>query len=545
LPDEVTRLLVPFTIPSGDRRRPFDKRMELAAVFCLAEINREKGRGLISKKAPEEIVFIAEICYPLWLVPWKGSTLLFDGFGTWNHTISFDILPDAAVFIHEIKGCADKFEAYSAFLSSNLDYFKGFSGKGQKTIIGLIMDQPFNKDFFSYLPRTRQVRKALQDVTILSPVLDETAVKASVKELSDLREALSNDVNNLRGIIKLLVKTTQNHTKKINTRIRITRSRSENEIVRFKSESMKKIEELRKEYDERIVQISEEASNLIHILGQERVKLESDKKRLLIYAERCETEISAASVRRDEAEEENWRLELERCRQELSEIDRKLEEIDKRITDAEPSRDLRISRLKSEYNSQTEAILSGLKKIEAARDAQLRIGQEALKSLEDSTSAAIGQIDRLMETRNLALAELNNIGFQLRRRKMAMVYLPFFLACYRQELKRRYIAFPPSVANSMSGVTKIKGALKSFKVGMVLEESSIPIAKLVNRVVSLIEQNPMLEERVMSACLKTNIVRSKKLRRSVDKGLEMLSMEDWLSEGELKFFNERLEETKP
>jgi len=545
LPDEVTRLLVPFTIPSEDRRRPFDRSMELAAVFCLAEINREKGGGLIQKKAPEDMVFISEICYPLWLVPWKGSTLLFDGFGTWNHTISFDILPDAAVFIHEIKGCAGKFEAYSAFLNSNLDYFKGFSGKGQKTIVGLIMDQPFNKDFLSYLPKARQVRKALQDVTILSPVLDETSVMTSVKELSDLREALSNDVNNLRGIVKLLVGTTQKHARKIKARIGMTRSKTENEIVRFKSESMKKIEELRKEYDEKIVQISEEASSLIQSQGQERVKLESDKKRLLIYAERSETEISAASVRKDEAEEKNWRLELERCRQELSEIDKKLEEIGKRITDAEPSRDLRISRLKSEYNSQTEAILSGLKKIEAARDAQLRIDQEALKSLEDSTSVVIGQIDKLIETRNLALAELDSIGFQLRRRKMAVVYLPFFLACYKQELRRRYVAFPPSVANSMRGVTKIKGALKSFRVGMVLEGSSIPITKLVNRVVSLIEQNPMLEERVMSACLRTNIVRSKKLRKSVDKGLEMLSMEDWLSEGELKLFNERLQETKP
>lgn len=545
MPDEVTRLLVPFTIPSQDRRRPFDRSMELAAVFCLAEINREKGGGLISKKSPEEILFISEICYPLWLLPWKGSTLLFDGFGTMNHTISFDILPDAGVFIHEIKGCADKFEAYSAFLNSNLDYFGNFSGKGQKDIQGLIMDQPFSKDFFSYLPKIRHVRTSLRNATILSPVIDETAVKASVKELRDLRDALNNDVRNLRDITKLLVKTTQKHAKKIDARIKGTRSRSENEIVRFKSQSMRKIEELRKEYDEKIVQISEQATNLIQSRGQERVKLESDKKRLLIYAERCETEISAASVRKDEAEEKNWRLELERCRQELSEIDKKLEEIDKNIADAEPSRDLRISRLKSEYNSQTEAVMSGLKKIEAARDAQLKIDQEAVKSLEESTSAIVGQINKLIETRNLALAELDNIGFQSRRRKMAIAYLPFFLVCYRRELKKRYVAFAPSVVNSMRGVTRIRGALKSFKVGMLLNESSIPITRLVNRVVSLIEQNPMLEERVTNACLKTNILRSKKLRKSLVKGLEMLSMEDWLSESELEFLNKRLEETKP
>ncbi|MCW4025894.1 MAG: hypothetical protein NWE76_00235 [Candidatus Bathyarchaeota archaeon] len=47
MPDEVTRLLVPFTIPSQDRRRPYDRSMELAAVFSIADINREKGGGLI------------------------------------------------------------------------------------------------------------------------------------------------------------------------------------------------------------------------------------------------------------------------------------------------------------------------------------------------------------------------------------------------------------------------------------------------------------------------------------------------------------------
>ena len=543
--DEVKRLLLPFTIPSEDRKKPLDKRVEFGAVFCLAERSREKGRGLISKKVPEEIVFITEACYPLWLVPWKGRTLLFDGFGTMNHTISFNILPDAAVFIHEIKGSADKLEAYSAFLNHNLNYFKGFSGKGQKVIKGLIMDQPLINDFFSYLPRARRVRRALSDMTILSPAMNEAAVKASLKELSNLMDGLKGDVKNLRDIVKLLIRTTQNHVKAINAKIENTRRRSEIEIARFKSDSMKKMEKMRREYDEKIIQVSADTSRLIQSLSQERVRLETDKKRLSIYAERCETEISAASVRKDEVEEEHWTQELEKCRQELLEVDKSLQEVNKSMTDAEPSRDLEISRLKSEYNSQTEAIMTGLRSIEAARDSQIQIGQEALQSLEDSTSVMISHINKLIDSRNLALSELDKIGFPVRKRDIALVYLPFFLICNRQELKKRYVAFPPSIANTMSGVTKIKGALKSFKVGMLLQEISMPMSKLVNRFISLIEQNPMLEDEVMKACLKRNILRSRDFRKGIERSLEDLSTEGWLSESEFKSFKERLEETKP
>lgn len=539
------RLLLPFTIPSEDRKKPLSKRMELATVFCLAERSREKGGGLISKRVPEQMVFITQTCYPLWLVPWKGRTLLFDGFGTMDHTIPFDILPDAGVFVHEIKGSADKLEAYSAFLNHNLDYFKGFSGQGQKVIKGLITVRPLIDDFFSYLPRAKTVRRALSDMTILSPLMDEAAIKASVKELSNLRDALSSDVSNLRGIVKLLIRTTEKHLRAINARIENTRRKSEAEIARFKSNSMKKVEKMRREYDEKIVQVSEDTSRLIQSLSQERVKLESDKKRLSIYAERCETEIAAARIRKDEAEEEHWIKELEKCRRELSEVEKRAQEVEKSIGDAEPYRDLEISRLKSEYNSQTEAIMAGLKRIEAARDAQIQMGREALESLKDSTSVIIGHVNKLIELRNQALSDLDKIGFPVIKRKIALVYLPFFLIFNRRGLKKRYIAIPPSIANTMSGVTRIKGALKSFKVGMLLQEISMSMTNLVNRFLSLIEQNPMLEERVMDGCLKRSILRSKDFRKRIERGLEELRMEGWLSESESKFFKERLQETKP
>ena len=43
---DVINVAFPFTIPSKDRKIPLKERIELAAIFSLAELTRDKGGGL-------------------------------------------------------------------------------------------------------------------------------------------------------------------------------------------------------------------------------------------------------------------------------------------------------------------------------------------------------------------------------------------------------------------------------------------------------------------------------------------------------------------
>ncbi len=80
--------LLPFTVLSEDRVKRFKDNMKYATIFCLTEMGRNKG-GLIRKKPPEEIVFVTEVCYPIWRTPWGKTSLLFDGLGLANtHCLS-------------------------------------------------------------------------------------------------------------------------------------------------------------------------------------------------------------------------------------------------------------------------------------------------------------------------------------------------------------------------------------------------------------------------------------------------------------------------
>jgi len=539
---DVSNVVFPFTVPSEDRKISLKRRMELATIFCLAELARDKGGGLISKKPAEEILFISEICYPFWFIPWGKRTLVFDGFDLRSHTISFDVLPDANMFIQEMKGSSGKLETYSAFLSHNLNYFEKFSGEGQKVIKGLIMDSNLMKDLFSLLCKAKRIKSPLEKV-LLPLVMDQSTVETSVKELQNFEKALENDVKKLSNIMKTLMKTSQRHISTVKAEIERTRKRSDLKISSLMSKIAKKTEKTRKIYDEKIVKVSKNANQKIRNLSEEDAKLQADKDHLKAYIEQCKSKISAAQERKDEKQEEYWRLELRSSRRRFLEIGKRLKEIEKEIKEIGSTRDLEISRLKSEYALKTEEYMAEVRKLEAARDAKIKISLEATEALERLTSQIVGQISRLIEARNLALKELREMGYPVYKKKTTLAYMPFFLVCYGRDLRKRYITFPPSVANTMNGVSKIKSALRPYTVRSMLQEYSMPIANLLNELVDSIQQNPMLEDRILKMCIKSNLLKQKAFQRDAKKGLKDLAGEGWLSEEELQTLTSRLEES--
>ena len=540
---DIIKAAFPFTIPSEDRKIPLKERMELAAIFCLTELTRDKGGGLISKKPAEETLFISEIYYPFWFVPWGRRTLVFDGFDLKSHTISFDILPDANIFIQEMKGSSRKLETYSAFLSHNLNYFKKFSGKGQKVIKGLIMDPDLMNDLFSLFRKAKRV-KSSQDKVLLPLVMDHSAVVASIKELQNFEKVLEEDVKKLSKITKILIKTTQKHLDAVNDEIKRTKKQSSIKISSMMQRISKRTEKTRKLYDEKIVKISEEANQRIQSLSEEEAKLQADRDHLKAYIEKCKSEISTAQERKEGKQEEYWRQELKSSRQRFLEIEKRLKEIKKEIKEIGSTRDLEISRLKSEYASKAEEYMTEVRKLEAARDAKIKISQEATESLKRLTSQIVGQINRLIEARNQALKNLREMGHPLYKRKATLAYMPFFLVCYSRELKKRYVTFPPSIVNTMNGVNKIKSALRPYTVRSMLQEYSLPIANLLKEFIESIQQNSMLEDRILKMCMKSNLLRQKAFRREVERGLKELSEEGWLSKEELQTLTSRLEESR-
>lgn len=532
---QVKRFVLPFAVPARDREKAFTKRMEMAAVLCLTEMDREKGAGFIfRRKKPEELVFIAEACYPMWLVPWRGRSLLFDGIGAMTHALLYEALPDVRVFVNNAQGSAVTREAYSAFLSDNLNYFQGFTGTEEKIIEGLITSPDLIQDFVSYLPEAKAIKKPIIDKALLSPVIDEFTLSSFIQDFISLRATLKEDIKNLLESMKILSTTTKMHIKANHEKVGEVQKEFDKKITFLKPSIMEKTRQIQKKYDRQITRVSKKFERQLHRLYHERVKLEKAMQSTTAKIERCEAEIRSSKLQKNAAGELRWRQDAEACRKKLSTLERMVKETDKKIENVNAAKKQEIFKIRSECDVQSEETIKPLRDLEASRDAKIRMNQQETKSLEDSTSMIIDQIDKLVQLKRMTLDKLDGMGIPERRRKYALVYIPIYLVCYQRESKKRYALYPPSIASSMGITTKFRGVLGVTKIKSLLQPRSKPTTNLLNQLLTVIEQNPVFEKELNDAEIRVNILRTKTSRESIKKGLEELRAEGWISEDEFQ-----------
>jgi hypothetical protein len=540
MPKRVTKLILPFAVLAEDRVTAFTKDMEMAAVFYLAESDRRKGEGRILKKPAEKLVFVAEACYPVWLSPWRGRTILFDGLAVTKHTLSYDILPDIQAFDNDIQGSSKTYEAYSVALSQNASYFQNFAGKEEKTIEGLITDTDFIQDFVTYLLDVEEIEKPVTAKAVLSPTIGESEISASVEELSDFRAKLKEDIKNLSKSMKLLSMKATEQAKALREELKEIRKKFDQKIGNVKPRVTERTQQIQERYDEEITRISKRFERQLRPLHKDRVKFEKMQERLTAEIDRCEAGIKSCRLRKDEGAEVQWSQKLEKIRKKLPTLEKTIRDIDRKIEDVEIAKNLEISKRRTKRDTHIEEAMKVLRELEASREARIRMKQQEMTSLKDMTSSIINQMNELVESKKAALDEFDRIGTPRRREEYALVYLPLYFVCYETELKKRYVVYPPSIVGSMGILTKLKGVFGATKMKSFLQPRSKAIAALLDQLVILTEENPVFEKEISDAGIKANILGTTELRIGIKRGLGELRDENWISESELESFSELL-----
>jgi len=537
---QVTNLILPFAVSSKDRKISFTKEMEMATIFYIAESDRKKGEGILLKKPLEELLFISECNYPIWLVSWRGRTLLFDGLGVAQRTLTYDVLPDVKAFVNGIEGSSEKLEAYSAALSDHIHYFQSASRVEEKTILGLVTSSDFIEDFSSYLSQAEKTGQSEVKAIRLSSVIDESSIIASLNELSELKATLEKDIENLNFSMKLLSGTTRKHVNVLKDEIREIQKDFNERIATAKSAAMERVRDIQKRFDERITKASKRFEEQLQGLHKERVKLAKDEERAVAQIERCEAEIRAAKLRKDEGVQQRWKQEMENWRREAKALHKSVEQMDKGIEETESRKTVEISNLRSEFNTQAENAMKRVRELEASRDAKVQLNQQKIKSLEDLTSTIVAQLDNLAKQKRASINELDKMGMRDNRRKSALAYVPLYLVCFQAEGTRRYVVYPPSIAGTMGVLTKFKGILGASRVKSLFQQRSKAVANILNQLVTVIERDPVFKRDLHDAAVKANILRNNETRERVKTGLAELRKEEWITENEFQTFNSLL-----
>jgi hypothetical protein len=540
VPKDIKKLILPFALTGKDRFKPLTKDMEMAAIFYLSERDRKKGEGRVLKKAGEKLVYITETCYPVWLIPWKGRTLIFDGLEFTNPAIPYDDLPDIKAFETDIQASASSREAYMAAVSQNSSYFQNFAGKEGKTIHGLITNPNFTKDLMEYIQEAEEVGKESSTRAILKPLLDESEVKTSIGDLSDLRNTIEEEIKALGGSMNLLSKGTREQVKTLQAEMKKTEKEYDQKLRKLKPKVMEKINRIQEKRNDEVTRIAQKYDRKLRTFHQQRIKAERALERHSSDIERIEADIKVARENKDEAGEYQLSKKLDDIKKKIPLLDKEIKEIDREIENVEDAKKIEVSKVRAKPNERVEEAMKCLHDLEAAKEARTRMEEQELLQLEEMTTSIIKQIDAMIKAKESALHEIDSLGSSERRRKYAIVYLSLYFVCYETEVDKRYVVFPPSCIGSMGIKTKLKGVFGAGKMKSFLQCRSQAIATLLDRLVDLTQENPVFEKEITEAGLEASILRTTESKVGIQKGLTELKDEGWISENEYQILKERV-----
>jgi hypothetical protein len=514
--------------------------MEMAAIFCYAESEREKGDQLILKKPVEKLIFIAETCYPIWLAPWRKRTLAFDGFGITDHTFSHDVVPDTKSFESDIQASADTREAYVATLSNNLNYFRNFSGKDEKTIEGLTTNPEFINDLASYTREAKEVGKPVMGKAFLSPIINPSAISVALEEILSVGKSQQDDIKNLRSAMKLLRTTTREHVRTIREEIRATGREFDEKITEVKPEVMYKLQEIQRKGDQEITRLSKDYERRLRTLHEDRIRLEREQHRLDTQIERSESEIRSSKLRKDEGGELQWKRRLQETKKKLPGIKKNIQEIDDKIEKTEATKRMEISKIRGRYETKADEAKNVLRELEASREAGVRMKEQERESLEEMTSGIIDQMNEMVKNKRAALEGLDALGMRQHYEHNVLAHMPVYLIAYEAKQKRRFMVYPPSVVRSMGIGTKFKGVFGMTRMKSFLQHRSRHLTSVLSQLVTLLKEDPVFEKEASDAGIHANIIGTEKSQEYIKKGLGELRQEGWISEKEYTAFKQAL-----
>jgi hypothetical protein len=303
-------------------------------------------------------------------------------------------------------------------------------------------------------------------------------------------------------------------------------------IALARSLAVGKVSRIKERCDALVLKTSDRFEKQLQALHQKRVGLEKNQDRAVTQVERCQTEILTFRSRRDARGERRWKEERDKWKREFAALKRSIEDLDKQISDVESEKAIEISNVRAEFNSQSDEAMKGVRELEAVRDSKVILCVQEMNSLNDLTSNILAQMDRLSKRKRGSILELDKMGMRQPRRKLALVYVPFYLTCFQSGSQRRYAVYPPSIVGSMKAITRFKGLLGLSKVRSLFQPRSRAVSNILAQTVTLIEQNPVFEKEVHDIGQAVNILQSTKAREGIKRGLVDLRNENWLSPNE-------------
>jgi uncharacterized protein YukE len=538
----VKQLILPFSVLSENRKEPFTFDLEAASVFSLAEMDRAKGGGLISRQPEEKIVFISKMGYPLWLFPWSETTLIFDGLNRSNYTQPYAVIPDVKPFMENLKRASNARETHVAFLADHINYFQAPVTEKGVLIKGLIRDPEFLSAFDSYRHEAIAVEDQPTNMALLSPIIEESTISSILQELENLHFTFKEEFDRLHRCMKFINKATQQFIKELRGNAKAVKEEFDVKIRAQEELVAPKVARIKEDYDQKIIESSKTFDKQRLPVQKEKIKLEKSREQALAKIENYKLEAKTHAEKDDSVGEQKFKEKSSETKKELSDIEDELKKIEKALKDMGESKSLEVFNLRSELEAKIKETRQPLLELESSRDAKILLYNQEIEKLEQQTKLITEQLGRAAKIRESGIAQFAALGVKqdLELNEAALFYVPFYAVCYQVESKKRYLILLPSEANAIGLSTKLKGALGRARIKQLLVPRFDALIPLMDSIQVLAQQSAMFENEMREKGEKTNMLIMGSVRGSIKKGLESLKQEGWLSDKEYQVFSQKI-----
>lgn len=524
---------LPFSVLSENRTIPFTSEMEMAAIFALAEIDRDKGGGLLSRRPEENIAFITKIGYPIWLIPLFEKPILFDGLNRFKHSVLYAQIPDVKVFINNLKRSANTCETHLAFLSDHLNYFETQIEETEIVIKGLISDSDFLNDFSMYLIDGKEVEEFSNNIGILPQIIEKTEVSSGLEKLKSIYDYVKENKDRLLRSMKLIKKINGQHIEYLESIIGETKHKFKEMIKKEEDIINPQIIQLKKEYDYRIVKTTKSFQRQELPIYKEKIKLEKLIKLDQTKIDNCKIQAQKCAEKDDKISEQKWKERRKRTKKIVSENSKKLDKIEDQIEILNERKTLAIFNLKSEVENKITNLQKRLHDLETSREAKLMGYNQEVENLKRNCNTIIDQIGRFIKIEDTDLSEFSELVIKEDPKimKSTLYHIPFYVICYQVDSKRRYKIMPPSIVNTVCLTTKLKSLGRS-QIKQIFSDRFYSISALISELEVLLEQNHLFLTELQEIGKEFNILRDSSGVENIKKGLADLKNEGWFSEKE-------------
>jgi hypothetical protein len=528
-----------FSLPFSTQKTSASE-VEAAAVFAFAELERNKGGGLIVRQPQEKLVFLSKAGYPLWLFPKNDTAFVFDGFGDSIYSISYPEVPSAKTFIESLEANSRPRENYTAFLSDHSNYFQQPMKEKRFVFRGFIADLDFKGEFSVYRKEAIEIT-AQANAALLSPVLEETTISSMIAEFDKLQSVQKEETERLPECKRLVNKTTSQYITELDYETAAAKEEADAKIRAQEELVNPKIAKLNKDYNHKIKDVTESFDKELESLQKLKAKtlkfIESNEGKIKLY----QREAKSQSTKKHVIYEKRWKEKIKQTQKELNGLKKELKNVEGNVKRLSKQKMQEMSKLNFGLDAEIKFVRQPLLELEVARNAKIIAFKHETDKLLKQEKPIIEGLNKSIKLREEVKAIFEGLGIRDQVLKgPALFYVPFYVACYEMGLTRRYLIIPPSHISTVDFPAKLKSAFGMSKIKDLLTPSFKKITALIDKVQVLTKQNTVFESQLNDLSRRNNLLNNASFIESVKKGLVYLKGEGWLSDKEQQVLGNRL-----